>query len=40
MLVDQAALDAALDVLKALALMPSKLLAFLSLTLELVLSRR
>ena len=40
MLVDQAALEAALDVLKALALMPSKLLGFFSLTLELVLSRR
>ena len=40
MLVDHAALEAELDVLNALALMPSKSLGWISLTLELVLSRR
>ena len=39
-LVDQAALEAALDSLKALAPMPSKSLGLFSLTLELVLNRR
>ena len=40
MLVDQAALEAELDALNALALMPSKSLGWISLTLELVLGRR
>ena len=40
MLVDQAALEAELDALNALARMPSKSLGSISLTLELVLSRR
>ena len=40
MLVDQATLEAELDALNALALMPSKSLGWISLWLELVLSRR